>query len=196
MRVGLPWLGDDANGVGNSMALDSGSRQGQLIYQIIIAGTAVIVATAGALWAISQTQLGALKELMFTELKGSEERDKIIREEQLDAAKRLAEELTRRENEIKLQIKVIEDELDRRRSEFVGQKEFATYRDGRARELETIREQLKVIEQTRPTTGELQATGQAQRDELRAISSALRDRIDKLYQMITSIEEYLRTQKR
>lgn len=138
----------------------------------------------GALWAISQTQLASLKELVTSQYDAVDSKLRLVQDSAKQVDERLAAELSRRETEIKSQLKVIQDELDRRRHDFLSEKEFTQFQGRIIAELVVIKEQLKVLEQTRPTTGELQATSQA-----------LRDRIDKLYIQITSIDEYLRAAK-
>lgn len=158
------------------------------IWQIVLGGVAVAIATIGsmgtALWAISQTQMASLKELVAAQTSSLNERLKIVQDAEASTDARLAAELSRRETEIKSQMKAIQDELDIRRREFLNEKEFTQFQGRIIAELSIIKDQLKVLEQTRPTTGELQAT-----------NSALRDRIDRLYAQIGSIDEYLRAAK-
>lgn len=155
------------------------------IWQIVLGGVAVAIATIGsmgtALWAISQTQMSSLKELVAAQTSSLSERLKIVQDAEASNDARLGAELSRRETEIKSQMKGIQDELNIRRKEFLNEREFVQFEGRIIAELAIMKDQLRTLEQTRPTTGELQAT-----------TTALRDRIDKLYSQVTSIDEYLR----
>lgn len=120
----------------------------------------VAVGTAGTgLWAISQTQLGGLRNEMQIQNNALSANIEQLRREQISGDKRLSDELTRREAELKGQLRIIQDELDRRRNEFLNVAEFRQFEKRVIAELDTIKKQLTVLESTRPTTGELGGLG-------------------------------------
>lgn len=136
--------------------------------------------SGGGLWAISQTQLTGLRNEMQIQIAASTLIVEQLRREQSAGDKRISDELTRRETEIKAQLKSIQDELDRRRNEFVTQTEFKQFEGRALSELDTVKKQLTVLESTRPTTGELSG-----------LSKNLETRLDRIESRVRQMEQDL-----
>lgn len=136
------------------MAEDSDARP---LWQSAVAFGSLLFIAIGTVTTVFQTQLSASKEQAQLQDAALASRLELIRRTNQESDARLSGELGRRENEIKAQIKAIQDELDRRRVEFVTQREFKQFQARAIADLLTIKEQLRVLEQTRPTTGELSA---------------------------------------
>lgn len=92
----------------------------------------------------------------------------------------LQQQIDRRESEINRRLVEITGELVARRSEFISIREFSQFQVL----ISQLRDQIKIIEQTRPTTGELQAVGNGNKDQ-----------ITKLEDRVRSLEDNLRTLK-
>ena len=88
----------------------------------------------------------------------------------------LREEFHHRETEIKAIQQNTNQILEKDRAEFIDRNEYVANRDSIKAQLEIILDRIKVIESTRPTTGELQALSKATSDRL--------DRLDVLYQSL------------
>jgi predicted phage gp36 major capsid-like protein len=93
----------------------------------------------GALWTIVQVQFAAI-----------EKEKEIIRQE-----------LVKSGEEVRDQFKRVEDSFDRRRALNVEQVEFRQFELRILNDINVLKEQLRVLEQTRPTTGELSGTAKA-----------------------------------
>jgi conjugal transfer/entry exclusion protein len=128
----------------------------------VVATAALIGSVIYGIWSLNQSQMLDIHDQLRELRRQSEITDD-----------RLSRELNRREIELKLGITQINNELDRRRDQFTDIKAFVEFQARVLDELRIQRERLVQLEQTRPTTGELQAT-----------NNALRDRIDKLYSIV------------
>jgi uncharacterized coiled-coil protein SlyX len=89
----------------------------------------------------------------------------------------LQAQIDRRLGELEKRIDAVQDEQVRRRSEFVTVRIFAEFE----KRVNDIKDQVKTLETTRPTTGELQAIGTANKDQ-----------ITKLETRVGSLEDNLR----
>ena len=79
-------------------------------------------------------------------------------------------------------LKYVHSILDARRLQFLDIEVFRAHEKANDAQIKLLIDRLAVAEQTRPTTGELQAT-----------AAALRDRIEKLYLAQASLEDWVRT---
>lgn len=105
------------------------------LWPIFLSAGSLIAVVMGGIWKILQSQ--------FTYLERESER---LHEEQL-----------RRDNSVQEAIRTIQKELDSRRVEFMHVDTFNQFEQRVLSDITTLRLQLSVIEQTRPTTGELEA---------------------------------------
>jgi hypothetical protein len=78
-------------------------------------------------------------------------------------------------------LKYVHSILDQRRLQFLDIEVFKAHEKANDAQIKLLVDRLGVAEQTRPTTGELQAT-----------AAALRDRIEKLYAAQASLESWVR----
>jgi multidrug efflux pump subunit AcrB len=90
----------------------------------------------------------------------------------------LQAELDRRLSDLSKRIDAVQDEQVRRRGEFITIHIFAEFE----KRVNDIKDQVKTLEATRPTTGELQAIG-----------SSNKDQITKLETRVGSLEDNLRS---
>lgn len=93
----------------------------------------------------------------------------------------LQEQINRRDGELARRIEEITREFAGRRAEFVTAREFAQFQIL----ISQLRDQIKVIETTRPTTGELQQIG-----------NAAKDLAAKLEERVRSLEDNLREKRK
>lgn len=142
----------------------------RIAYGTIISTLGFVASVVYGIWALNQAQLASIERQI------SSEHTQFSQQFQQNR-----EELARRESEVKSQIANIETDLSRRRQEFVGQDEFRQFRERVLNDVKIIRDRLVLIEQSKPSVGELQA-----------ITSALRDRIEKLYNLIEKQEDWIR----
>ncbi len=122
------------------MAAHNANNNGSISWQHIVVLISIGGLAIGGLWAVSQTQLTALEKQTLA---------------RVDALKDLADIMRRENDVIRTSILSIQSELERRRGEFLGQSEFKQF-EARMRDIDEIfRSRLQILEQTRPTTGEL-----------------------------------------
>lgn len=132
----------------------------------------IIFSVVGAQWIETQnnfTHIAKEQDIAVGNLKD------LINQARQEAQSRdngLKDELYRREAELKLAVTAINSELLARRSEFVGQAEFRQFEQRFERESALFQKRLDVVESTRPTTGELQATANAFKEQLNALKKA------------------------
>lgn len=93
----------------------------------------------------------------------------------------LQAEIDRRLGELGKRIDAVQEEQVRRRTEFITIRIFAEFE----KRVNDIKDQVKTLEATRPTTGELQAIGNANKDQ-----------ITKLEARVGSLEDNLRATPR
>jgi hypothetical protein len=154
----------------------------QLSYATVISSLAFGTTLIGGIWVLGQSQIGNVVQRMDVEHKHFTEQLNLLREETQRRETELRAYNDRQDTIREAEIKVIHDELDKRRDVFVNIREYIEFKQRMLSDLDIIKGQLKVLETTRPTTGELQAT-----------TAVLRDRIDKLNQALTSQEEWIRS---
>jgi hypothetical protein len=125
----------------------------------------LVVVTLGSMLTIQQTLFAEVyRTIERLRLDTDERRSDVkasittVRAETEANDARQSAELARRESEIKGQIGEINKELDARRTQFTDEREFKEFSERILADLATIHAQLILLEQTRPTTGELQAT--------------------------------------
>jgi len=162
-------------------------------------------------WALEQSQMAGISKEIAQ-----------LREDVSAKDIRLAAELAKREQEIKVNIVTadseikktvndIQNELDRRRDQFANIKEFDELKARLLDNVDILRKQLTVLEQTRPTTGELQAvqtyvnsqntrfedrlraveTGQVNRTDLNKSLDVVGNRIDRLYELYQELNKVI-----
>lgn len=139
-------------------------------WQNIIATLAFAVTIAFAGWSLFQTQFSAMSTTI--------NENKLASERMISSNKR---EIERTESELKGELQFIRTLLLERRKEFVGQPEFGQQSKATGDRFERIDRQLQILESTRPTTGELQATGRS-----------LDGLINKLEDRVRAMEDYIR----
>lgn len=148
---------------------------------------ALLISIVGAFWTIIQTQFSAAKEreevfqrAIDARITGNVQNAKdLLTYLQAQIDRREADGLRRDEQSIK-RSDVIQAELDRRRSEFVTTREFIEFE----KLVSAFRDQIKVLETTRPTTGELQAIGNGNRDQITKLEERVRSLEDNLRRIV------------
>lgn len=123
----------------------------QITWTNIIMTFAVMASVAAGGWALFQTQFA------------SQERQFAVENENLS-------------NEIK----EVRGRLEVLRNETIGRHEQGEFEKRLDDEIVVIKEQLRVIEATRPTTGELQSNASATRDQISEIKERVRSLEDNL----------------
>jgi hypothetical protein len=111
----------------------NGNGDPQLSWGTVISMVGVVAVLFGGSWAVFQTQFGYI------------EKDKEV----------IRQELVRSLTGIQSQFKSVSDDFDRRRLLNVEQVEFKQFEARYEKEVADIQQRLSLIEQTRPTTGEL-----------------------------------------
>ena len=133
-----------------------------LSWTTVISTAAFLLAIVGGGWTVFQTQFGSLS--------GQISRN----EQQIIAGNSLMQaQLDRRFGEMDTELRVMKRER-------ITKSEFDQFSSNIINQIETIRKQLSVLEQTRPTTGELQASSKGSLDT----SSKLEDRVRALEQYL------------
>lgn len=135
------------------MASNSGNPE--LTWANIIGTIAAAAILAGAGWTLFQTQFNYV-----------EKNTSLVRET-----------LERRDGEINSRVVKIEDELRSRRELFIDQKMFDQYQLRIDNSVKVLTDRLNVLEQTRPTTGELQALSKNANEQITRILERI-DRIE------------------
>jgi len=124
-----------------------------LSWQTTLTALAVVVGLAGSQWGMMQLQFQAVDRQLQHNKEFALNSDDLLRE----------------------RIKVLHEAT-------VDQQMFRAYEKGVDAQVKLLIDRLNALEQTRPTTGELQA-----------VTAALRDRIEKIYAAQASIEDWVRT---
>lgn len=94
---------------------------------------------------------------------------------QMQIDRRQAETL-RRDEEFSKRISSIQNEINERFKDTVGAQTFAEF----TKSITTVREQIKTLETTRPTIGELQAVASLTKDQLARLEERVRSLEDNL----------------
>jgi chromosome segregation ATPase len=169
-------------------------------------------------WALSQSQLSnVIHQIEQLRNETADRRSEIrasidILRRDIDAGDtKQSAELTRRENEVKAKIDSINGELERRRSQFADARVFDEFQRRVLDDIDIIRKQLILLEQTRPTAGTLEAVATAAKeqatrfeDRIHAMESALpsrsetgkqfdtiNERINRLYELYQDLNRML-----
>lgn len=150
------------------------NNNGRAVLQSAAGFGAVLLAAIGVVSTIFQIQISALKEHNETQFKLQSVTVNELRKIGEDTSLRLASELNRREGDIKTQLTVIQNELDRLRRDFLSTDAFAQFQARMVAELGFIKAQLITIEQTRPTTGELGGLGKNLSEQVQRLEERLR----------------------
>jgi phosphatidylserine/phosphatidylglycerophosphate/cardiolipin synthase-like enzyme len=155
--------------------------------------TAVLGAIlVGAFWTVMLTLQGAERErntlinayherALDLLAKNERERAAVIADISRERRDLLQQQIDRRDGDLARRITEITRELAERRSEFVSLREFAQFQIL----ISQLRDQIRVIETTRPTTGELQQIG-----------TAAKDQATKLEERVRSLENNLRPNRK
>jgi hypothetical protein len=132
-------------------------------YATIISALAFAASVVYGAWALNQSQLANINAQI-----------ELLRKETSDKAAVLAAELARRENEIKISLANMQSKIDRGPNEFVPVQEQREFRDRVLDDIRGVRAQLNVLEQTRPTTGELSAVSLYVKDQTARLEERVR----------------------
>ncbi len=149
------------------------SNSNALSLPVVIAALSLLFVLIGgigtAIWAVSQSQLNSLTD------KVKENKDSFERND--EAIRRMVE---RRIADLTAELAFQRTRIIDGRKEVFGQDEFKQFEVRVSSELDVIRKQLAVLEQTRPTTGELQAASRNSQDT----ATKLEDRVRALEQYL------------
>lgn len=135
----------------------------------IIIVLALAVSIGGGFWSVVQTQFNAQKEREDLIASYSEKIGKIVTSQAKERDDELQQQLDRRIPELERIVLYLRDQLERTRENYTP-----------LRELLHIEQEIKVIEQTRPTTGELQAIGNGNREQITKLEERVRSLEDNL----------------
>jgi len=139
----------------------------------VISASAVMIAVLSGGWGLFQTQLGGLeKEINQIRLHADKSDDD------------LRVELVRRETELRDAIRAIVTELERRRNEFPTQFEFRQFEKNMESRMTLTQKQIEILEQTRPSTAELQK-----------VTVSTDAQLNRIEERVRQLEIYLREKK-
>jgi hypothetical protein len=139
----------------------------QLSYATVISALAFAASVVYGAWALNQSQLANVNAQID-----------LLRKDTSERASVLAAELTRRESEIKASLYILQSRVDRIPAEYVATQEHKEFKERLLEDIGGLRSQLSVLEQTRPTTGELSAVSVFVKDQ----ASRLEERVRQLEQ--------------
>jgi hypothetical protein len=134
-----------------------------LSYATIVSTLAFAASVVYGAWALNQSQLANVNAQI-----------ELLRKDTSDKAAVLAAELARRENEIKSSLYTLQSKLERGPAEFVAVQEHREFKDRLLDDIRGLRAQLNVLEQTRPTTGELSAVSLYVKDQTARLEERVR----------------------
>lgn len=156
----------------------------------LIVGVTLLVALGGAFgafWSIMQTQFTAARERddVFKQLIDRRIDQNIANVASLfklfqDQIDRRENDALRRDQDAVKRADTIQAELDRRRNEFVTTREFIEF----GKLIDTMRNQIRVLESTRPTAGELKAVTEANGNQITKIEDRVKSLEDNLRRII------------
>ena len=116
----------------------------------LVSTMALALALVGGMWGVTQTQFSSMYSIIQENKQASERLLGAIRSDQ-----------QRADNDLKTEQQFLRQQFINRRADTVGQDEFKQVLMGFRDRLDRIDRQLQSLEQTRPTTGELQSTARA-----------------------------------
>jgi hypothetical protein len=157
----------------NGMARMEGNKQNgpTLSWASLTSASVLLVGILTLAGALVQNQINTVTLTIQAEKQDRKDAEKQV----LDL---LQAEIDRRLGDLAKRIDAIQEEQIRRRSEFITAGIFGEFE----KRLNDIKDQVKTLEATRPTTGELQAIGTSNKDQ-----------ITKLETRVGSLEDNLRS---
>jgi hypothetical protein len=133
----------------------NGGPRGPLTWANLISSVAVIGVAAAGGWTLFQSQFASMEKSIAIQAKINEENARLLAEE----FRRFQDASEKDRYDVHLEL----------RHDFIRKDEFNQFEQ----RLESIQKRLDIIEQTRPTTGELQSTAQAVGHQLEFVQKQL-----------------------